>query len=460
MSTTPADDTRTKAEQQERSAHSEQTRRYLAQEGPVGLYKLILDWFLSFSNSHEKFDHKRWKNYARLAKQLKTEQDALELARRMIASVGDPLNVFMSGNQLAFDQFLSTGDYLGCGMVFYPAKTGECMAVTNADAELLPRTNQLGYPVVARIVPASPAALAGFLPGDVVSAIDAITTRGKSIPWLANKLDGKLDQLVAIRRAGSKKRDYLQQKSVCVGVAHRRFEEVGYIRISTFYPTEVPQQVAAAMEALGDCKAIIVDLRGTPGGRATVAAQTVSLFLDQGVVNTMKFHTVDGESKSSFILAPQALLYTTPHSVSINTERFPNMLRGRPLVILIDGNTRSAPECFTMALVDHGVAITVGARSFGKGIVQTPLPVLDICRMEIATGRWFSPKGTWIGDGGHSTPSGIVPDFCQEASIGVLFGETGDLQLQAALKLVAGEPPRNLRLIANNVCDVTHSTAA
>lgn len=270
----------------------------------------------------------------------------------------------------------------------------------------------------------------------VVISINGRSTKGCSIDELAEQIDYHAGTTVLVRRSVDKHPLRMVQASTPVPAVSDRFGDIGYIRISTFLPEDMPAQVEAALHELENCHAIVLDVRGSPGGRAAVNVRALSLFLECGeafrVIN-------DGDEplEMRYAVETDGLIVPRSDGQAQVEPRLPYLLRHRPLFVLVDGNTRSAPEGFSQSLRDHNVATLVGSRTFGKGVVQVRLEVLKYAFIEALFGRWISPGGTYIGDGGVTSPSGIVPDVTVPSSNGVLLGGKGDRVLEVALELAA-----------------------
>ena len=425
----------------ERNAHLRSIEEYIEANGPQALYKTTLEWFATYSVQSRSFNLKRWLD-GRVTRHIKTNEDALRKARQAIASLGHPLNVFISGDALLARKALSDSEYVGCGFIFYPAKTKSGNAVLNCRYEFMPEVDVDGYPVVSRVVPGSPADRADFRPGDTVISIDGRSTRNRSIDSLTGQVDSHVGKTVSVRRSCDKHPLSITQESTPVLVTSARcgvYGDIGYIRLSTFLPQDLPGQTIAAMSELDDCKAIVLDLRGSPGGSATLNLNMLSIFLEQGLMFTVH-NDADEPWIMRYSVEKDCLVVVRQDGTPAVLPRSPYQLRHRPLYLLVDGNTRSAPEAFTQALRDHGAtAKVIGSRSFGKGVVQGAIELFKYALIEVLYGRWVSPNGTWIGDAGVSAPGGIVPDVEIKSTPGVLFGEPGDRVLATAIELASDE---------------------
>src|SRR5262249_23596 len=198
---------------------------------------------------------------------------------------------------------------------------------------------------------------------------------------------------------------------------------------------------------LKDSKALIIDVRGNPGGFVNNAINIASLFIEQGTVVTIRSR-IPGDPKSpqyeteTLKLTANALVTETTDSRQPGVtsrssgERQPNMVGDRPVVILVNGNSASASEMFTGAVKDNGRATVVGTRTFGKGIGQSSLRMPNGTQLHITSLRYFTPNGTWLGDGGNTQSHGIEPDVVVESAKNLEFGEDSDNQLKQAIEIL------------------------
>ncbi|MFF8955727.1 S41 family peptidase [Streptomyces sp. NPDC014894] len=238
---------------------------------------------------------------------------------------------------------------------------------------------------IARVRPGGPAGRAGIRAGDRLRTIDGETVDSRPVTEVVGLLRGRDRTHVALglERAGrswtqSLTRTTLSTESVTV---QRLDGGAVLIRIAAFTRgtgVRVKEAVRRAPEGAG----VLLDLRGNSGGLVHEAVDAASAFLDGGLIAT---YDVRGE---------QQALYAEPGG---DTDR--------PVVALVDGGTMSAAELVTGALKDRGRAVTVGARTFGKGSVQMPSELPDGSVAELTVGHYRTPAGHDV-DG-----KGIAPDL-------------------------------------------------
>lgn len=246
----------------------------------------------------------------------------------------------------------------------------------------------------------TPAAKAGLLPGDVLIRIDDTPTKDMPLNDAVDLMRGKPGSSVrlSIGREGQEQpleftlvRDVIRVKSVRTQVLEPGF---GYVRISNFQ-SRTGEDLAASMEKLqseaGNLRGLILDLRNNPGGVLGAAVEVSDAFLESGrIVYT------DGRVKDS-ILEFDAKPGDT--------------LRGAPLVVLINGGSASASEIVAGALQDHRRGVIMGSQSFGKGSVQTILPMQNAAALKLTTARYYTPNGRSI------QAQGITPDIPLDALV-------------------------------------------
>ena len=245
-----------------------------------------------------------------------------------------------------------------------------------------------------QVVEGGPASLAGIRPGDLVIAIDGKPVRGRPLQEAIDALDGPPDTSMTISvrsgKAPARGLEVVRAYTAVASVQARLLDgRVAYLGLERFHQ-QSPRELQAGLERLraeaGDeaLRGIVLDLRNNLGGTVTAAMQIADGFLDQGLV----VHT-QGRSPSS------DLAYRAQPG-----QWAPDL----PLVLLINRHSASAAEILAGALHDHGRARLFGETSFGKGSVQSILPLRDGRAVKLTTGRYLTPSGHTI-DG-----QGIEPD--------------------------------------------------
>jgi carboxyl-terminal processing protease len=242
----------------------------------------------------------------------------------------------------------------------------------------------------------TPAAQAGLEPGDLITHIDGDQVLGMTLAEAVDRMRGAVGTQIrlTIRRAAKEPFDVTLTRAVVKirSVRSRLEGKIGYLRISSFTEqTEngLKQEIAALSEkAGGSLQGIVLDLRNNPGGLLSQAVAVADSFLDQGeIVSTRARKTEDAQRFNA---------------------RPGDIANGLPIVVLINAGSASASEIVAGALQDHGRAILLGTKSFGKGSVQTIVPLTGHGAMRLTTARYYTPAGRSI------QAVGIEPDIVVE----------------------------------------------
>ena len=253
-----------------------------------------------------------------------------------------------------------------------------------------------GFIAIVTPIDGSPAIDAGLQAGDVILKIDGTSTQGMSTSESSTFMRGPegTDVVLEIGRAGeSQPFDVVVTRGVIdvPSVRARELDE-GYwlIRVSRFQRDsgrEVTEAVQAALEK-NTIKGLIIDVRNNPGGVMNASVEMASNFLDGGlVVYTKGRHP---ESMNTYNAEPGELIADVP------------------IVVLVNGGSASASEIVAGALQDRGRAVIMGTQSFGKGSVQTVLPVSEKKALKLTTSLYYTPSGRSI------QAEGIIPDVVVE----------------------------------------------
>ena len=241
----------------------------------------------------------------------------------------------------------------------------------------------------------TPAEKAGLLDDDLISKIDDVEVKdinlSKAIDMMRGEVGAPIELLIKRQGEDELLKFNLNREIIKLNpVTYEAKENIGYISLSSFSElTEI--NLKKAIEALtleigSDLKGFILDLRGNGGGLLNQAIYTVDLFLKQGEITSTR-----GRDESQ-------------------TQRFSaqtdDLTHGQALVVLIDGDTASSSEIVSGALQDYKRATILGTRSFGKGSVQTIMPIgNNDSALRITTARYYTPSGRSI------QAQGIVPDW-------------------------------------------------
>ncbi len=246
----------------------------------------------------------------------------------------------------------------------------------------------------------TPAARAGIKAGDVIVAIDGKPIEADNADSASISLRGPPGSTVklSIVRDGAEAPTIVtvQRETIHIQSVHARLLDsgYGYMRLSTFQvdtATDLTAHVADLIKQNhAPLRGIVLDLRSNPGGLLNAAVEAADAFLNDGVIVSTKGRL--SYSNATFTASPG------------------DVLDGAPIAVLVDGGTASASEVLTGALQDHHRALVVGSRTFGKGSVQTVLPLDNGDSIKLTTARYYTPSGKSI------QARGIHPDVVLKPS--------------------------------------------
>lgn len=248
--------------------------------------------------------------------------------------------------------------------------------------------------VIVAPLDGGPAKRAGVQPGDVIEAIDGVPVQPDAIDAAISKLRGPIGSKVTLsilHPDGSKPvKVPLVRERIRVASVHTRMLAPGfaYLRISEFQEDtadELTRELEKLQQDDGPLRGAVLDLRSNPGGLVTSAVGVADDFLDNGLIVSTRGRLSQADLKFS----------ATPG----------DLLQGAPMVVLVDNGTASAAEIVTGALKDHHRALVMGRRTFGKGSVQTILPLGNGDAIKLTTARYYTPDGISI------QVAGITPDI-------------------------------------------------
>lgn len=250
-----------------------------------------------------------------------------------------------------------------------------------------------GFITILAPIDDTPAAKADLRPGDIIVKIDNHSVQGSNLDESVNLLRGKKGSeviLTIMRKNADKpltftlKREIIKVRSV---KTHWIEEDFIYLRIAQFQEN-TPEEAEAKLKKLTKkhkAKGVLIDLRNNPGGILHSAVDLTDLFLDKGMIVYTQGR--NKESDEDFLATKETFF------------------KEQPIVVLINTGSASASEILAGALQDHRRAIIAGTNSFGKGSVQTILPVSDESALKLTTARYYTPKGRSI------QAQGITPDI-------------------------------------------------
>lgn len=318
----------------------------------------------------------------------------------LLQSLNDPYSVYYTKDEYTALMESSSGIYCGIGAtVSQDVKTGIISIVK---------------PFVT-----GPAYEAGVLPGDIIYKVNGEEVTGEDLTEVVGKIKGEEGSKAEITIVREGEADPLE-----FSIARRTIEvptieyemldnKIGYITISEFDEVTAEQfrEAVADLESQGQ-KGLIIDVRNNPGGLLTTVVDMLDRILPKGLI-------VYTEDKYG----------TREEKFSTAKEEF-----DKPLAVLINGNSASASEIFAGAIQDYKVGTIVGTTSFGKGIVQSIIPLTDGTAIKVTVSKYFTPEGRNI----HKI--GIEPDVEVELNEDlrqkVVIEKDEDNQLQKAIDII------------------------
>jgi carboxyl-terminal processing protease len=342
--------------------------------------------------------------------------ELIDDALRGLVSGLDPYSSYLDAEEYADLRVSTAGTYAGIGI-----------EVSTADRALR----------VVRPFRDSPAETAGIRSGDMIAAIDGSPV-GSDLDAAMARMRGPRGSRVklAVVRAGfalplefTVERAQVDVHSVAMVPLDGAYL---YARISSFSDTtagDFATGVARARERGGKPRGVIIDLRNNPGGVLESAVEVADQLLDTGVIVS-----ADGRTP-----AARFSMAATPGAV----------LPGVPVVVLVNGSTASAAEILAGALQDHHRARLLGRRTFGKGSVQTVMPISAGRAIKLTTSRYFTPSGRSINGRGIDPDLpfdsiDVLPLDLDDARVRATLGDR-DVGVHAALEVLKGHNPRGAR---------------
>ena len=312
----------------------------------------------------------------------------------------------------AHSQYLDADEYRDIRVSTTGSYTGIGIEVAELDG---------GIQVISPIV-GSPAARSGIRSGDLIVAVDGIAVDPENLQDTIGRMRGRPGSqiVVTVDREGSRIDHDMRRELVRVASVHAELlaPSYGYVRLGQFSETTA-RELSRALDDLADenegmLDGLVLDLRNNPGGVLDAAVDVSDLFLDDGVIVS-----ADGRSAESRF---------------VRSAHRGDILDGSGMVVLVNEGSASASEIVAGALQDHGRALVVGTSTFGKGLVQTVMPLSKGRAIKLTTSRYYTPSGDSI----HGT--GITPDVYVDStdghpnlSLSGFIDREGDAQLTEAI---------------------------
>ena len=341
----------------------------------------------------------------------------------LMYGLGDPYSVYYNEENYASLLEDTSGEYCGIGAMVQQDLT-------------------TGIMTVVKVFEGSPALEAGMLPGDVIYEVDGENVTGRELDLVINENirgeEGTQVTVTVLRGETAEEVELtMERRQVEVTTVESQMldEKTGYIYVMQFEMV-TGGQFKEAVDRLEDqgMEQLIVDLRGNPGGVLDAAVEMLAYILPEDRMDGMLIYTADKDGKGDRYFCRDGKIVMESDSGYV-TAGYP-MEDGHqldlPLAVLVNGSSASAAEVFTGAVMDYDAGIVVGTQTFGKGIVQSLVPLGDGTAVKLTTAHYYTPSGFDL-HGEGLTPDVIV-DLDEELKTQAVVDLDEDNQVQAAIE--------------------------
>ena len=319
----------------------------------------------------------------------------------------------------AHSQYLDAGEYRDIRISTTGSYTGIGIEVDEVGGNVMIVTPMAG----------SPAARAGIRSGDQIIAVNGISVEAAHLQDTIGRLRGHAGSKVSITilRDDAAVQYDLRRQIIRMASVHKEFlgPSFGYVRISQF-SENTARELSRAVDELQDAndgllQGLVLDLRNNPGGVLDAAVDVADLFLDSGVIVTADGRSIDSRFTR---LAHRG-----------------DILDGATIVVIVNGGSASASEIVAGALQDHNRGLIIGTGTFGKGLVQTVVPLSKGRAIKLTTSRYYTPSGDSIHEVGIEPDIYIddTPGF-PDLSLSGLLDRESDVQLAEAIGHLQARP--------------------
>jgi carboxyl-terminal processing protease len=307
------------------------------------------------------------------------DKELLDNAIRGMVADLDPHSQYLDAGEYRDIRISTTGSYTGIGIEVHERD---------------------GAVQVISPMAGSPAARSGMRSGDQIVAVDGVAIEGTKLSETIGRMRGQAGSRISISvlRDDETIVHEMRREVIRVASVHQELlsPSYGYVRVNQFSETTA-RELSRAIDKMQDdndgmLSGLVLDLRNNPGGVLDAAVDVSDLFLDSGVIVSADGRTADARFRRS--------------------AHRGDVLDGAEMIVLVNHGSASASEIVAGALQDHGRAIVVGTTTFGKGLVQTVMPLSKGRAIKLTTSRYYTPSGDSI----HET--GITPDLYVEDTPG------------------------------------------
>ncbi len=402
--------------------------RQAPQPTPVDVYHAA--WETARALSYDTDRYGDWDQFEhKFCDQIRTIDDAVKFANEAYATLDDPYTRFLGPKKAQKQADERQGTLTGIGVVFE----------TKEDED--------GNIVIGRVLEDGPAHNAGILPGDALKKVGRFLVKNMTREKMIERITGEEGTKVKLTIVREGEELEFEVTRGIINIPAVRPERVGedykvlYLKFSTFMQDDTVDEMRQALEENDDAEAIVIGVRFNPGGQVIQCIRVLSLFIEEGVLVKMRQRipyrgfqtTVYRLTKDKLIV--ERTIEDTGKTFSQEMPRDPYLAGDKPVVVLTDKWSASASEMLAGALKDHGRATLIGKTTYGKGIGQTPQPLLEGTVAVVTSLRYFSPNGHWAGDA-HKEKIGIAPHIEVDLPEGVMPGSPEDAQLNRALEVI------------------------
>lgn len=341
----------------------------------------------------------------------------------LMYGLNDPYSVYYNKEDYQSLMEDTSGEYCGIGAMVSQNRT-------------------TGISTVVKVFETAPAFEAGMLPGDIIYKVDDEDVAGMELDLLVTNYirgeEGSRVKVTVLRGEANEEVDLdIERRKVEVPTVEHEMmaDNIGYIYIMQFDGVTGPQFQAAVddLEKQGMEK-LIIDLRDNPGGLLDAVVEMLAYVLPEDKMDGMLVYTADKDGKGDrFFCDDGKIQYESDYGQQ--ASGFPKKDGHEidvPMAVLVNGNSASASEVFTGAIMDYEVGIVVGTQTFGKGIVQSLLPLGDGTAIKLTTAHYYTPSGFDL----HGV--GLKPDIevelDEELRTKAVVEKDEDNQIQAAIE--------------------------
>lgn len=359
----------------------------------------------------------------------------IDLGTEMLRSLNDPYSLFLGPPEVCRENERYSGNSFHAGF------TIEMHRVAGYSHDVM---------VVTEVSEGLPASAAGLCVGDVLIEVDGNNMKNCREPGEWDKVFRRCANTAALHLTVERGHSCIKLNIIREFVTENQVTwkwmpgNIGYLRLRSFSQADTLQQMKAALNRLRFSDSIVFDLRDNPGGLLQNASGVTALFLQQGIMCKVKERVPGHATRPSWTIETSYFRNDAEYSESKVVGKYnsslhryhrePYLLRHRPLIVLINGNSASASELVAGALKDNHVGLLVGEKTFGKGVGQRILQMPDGTRLHVTCFRYITPLGFWPGDGA-SRRNGISPNIEVKQAENIKCGSKDDVQLRAALRL-------------------------